>query len=125
MANDPCATDAELAAFLRGEAVGRSLEWLAEHLTACSVCQERLEQVEEQPDTVVQMIRRSSHATWVETRPVARDRPAGSPSLHRSQKLLPDVLPRRGDTDVRHLYYRRARLGSLVVAIVIAALLAL
>jgi serine/threonine-protein kinase len=125
MAIDPCATDAELAAFLRGQVVGRPLEWLVEHLTACSVCQERLEHVEDQPDSVVQMIRRSSLATWVETRPVARARPDGSPPPRRSRNLLPGDLPKRGGTDVRLLYYRRVRLGSLVVAVVLAALLAL
>jgi hypothetical protein len=125
MVNDPCATDAELTAFLRGEVVGRPLQWLAEHLTACLACQERLEHVEDQPDSVVQMIRRSSQATWVESTSPALDRRVGSPPPRRSRDLLPGVLPRRGGTDVRLLYYRRARLGSLVVAVVIAALLAL
>jgi serine/threonine-protein kinase len=125
MANDPCATDAELAAFLRGQMVGRPLEWLADHLTACSVCQQRLEQVEDQPDMVVQMIRRSSLATWVERRSAAGDRPVGSPPPRRPPTLPEGELPRRASADARLLYYRRVRLGSLVVAAVLTALLAL
>ncbi len=123
--NEPCPTEAELAAFLRGQAVGRSLEWLAEHLTACPRCQRRLEQVEDRPDSVVQMIRRSSlgTATWVEPRPVARDRTDGPPPPRRARNLSPGDLSRR--SDIRLLYYRRARVAALVVAIVLAALLAL
>jgi hypothetical protein len=125
MVNDPCATDAELAAFLRGEVAGRPLEWLVEHLTACPMCQERLERVEDRPDSVVQMIRRSSPATWVESRPAARDWTDSLPAPRRSPNLLPGDLPRRGGSDVRLLYYRRASLGSLVMAVVLAALLVL
>jgi serine/threonine-protein kinase len=93
--------------------VGRPLEWLAEHLTACPACQQRLEQVEDRPDAVMQMIRRPVETTWVE------------PRSRRPRALPPGEPPRPPSADVRLLYYRRVRLGSLVVAVVLAALLAL
>jgi hypothetical protein len=93
--------------------VGRPLEWLAEHLTACPACQQRLEQVEDRPDSVMQMIRRPVVTTWDE------------PRSRRPQALPPGEPPRLPGADTRLLYYRRVRLGSLVVAVVLAALLAL
>lgn len=127
MAKDSCATDEELAAFLRGQVIGRPLEWLAEHLTVCALCQERLEQVEDRPDLVMQMIRRPSVGTaaWVEPTSAAGDRTEGSPPPRHPQNLPQVDLPRSADADARRLYYRRVRLGSLVVAVVLAALLAL
>jgi serine/threonine-protein kinase len=116
MVNGPCATDAELADFLRVRVVGRPLEWLADHLTACLACPRRLEQFEDRPDTVIQMIRRPMPATWIEPGAPASDRTDGSP---------PRDLPRRAGDEARLLYYRRVRLGSLVVAVVLAVLLAL
>jgi anti-sigma factor RsiW len=53
-----CPTDDELAAFVHGRVAGPLLDRLAEHLTACPACQQRLEHAETTPDAVVRLLRR-------------------------------------------------------------------
>jgi serine/threonine-protein kinase len=112
-----CPTDDELAAFAHGRVAGQVLDRLAEHLTGCPACQQRLEHAESRPDAVVRLLRRPSLTEgWNQASPA----PALPP---RGQLVPPPInMPAAEESGIRLLYYRRLRLGLVVVLIVLLAL---
>jgi serine/threonine-protein kinase len=107
-----CPTDDELAAFVHGQVVGPPLDRLAEHLAACSACQQRLEHAETTPDAVVCLLRRPAPTQdWNQPSPASR--------LPPRRQLVPQRsnVPAAGESGIRLVYYRRLRLGFLVVAV--------
>jgi serine/threonine-protein kinase len=107
-----CPTDDELAAFVHGRVVGPPLERLAEHLTACPVCQRRLEQADTTPDAVVRLLRRPGPTQ-------DGNQPGPTPRLPARRQLVPhgSGVPAAEASGVRLLYYRRLLLGFVVVAV--------
>src|SRR3954453_21424295 len=101
-----CPTDDELAAFAHGRVVGPLLDRLAEHLTACPACQQRLEHADTTPDAVVRLLRRP---------PPTQDcnQPGPAPRLPQRRGNVPAAE----ESGIRLLYYRRLRLGFVVVAV--------
>jgi serine/threonine-protein kinase len=107
-----CPTDDELAAFVHGRVVGPLLDRLAEHLTACPVCQQRLEHADTTPDAVVRLLQRSAPTQdWSQTDPAPRLPPRRQLVPHRSNVQAAE------ESGIRLLYYRRLRLGFVVVAV--------
>src|SRR5687767_5756174 len=53
-----CPSDAELSSFAEGRLSGTLLDRLAEHLSCCPRCQQRIASFDEQPDAVVRALRR-------------------------------------------------------------------
>src|SRR6516162_3881348 len=117
MPERPCPTDDELAAFAHGRLAGPLLDRLAEHLTGCPACQQRLEHVESTPDAVVRLLRRPARTQdW---------NPATSaPALPPRRQLAPhrSDVPAAEESGIRLLYYRRLRVASVVGAVVILLL---
>ena len=117
MPERPCPTDDELAAFAHGHLAGPLLDRLAEHLTGCPACQQRLEHVESTPDAVVRLLRRPARTQdWG---------PASSaPALPPRRQLAPhrSDVPAAEESGIRLLYYRRLRVASVVGAVVILLL---
>ncbi|HEY7428762.1 MAG TPA: hypothetical protein VH682_31315, partial [Gemmataceae bacterium] len=107
-----CPTDDELASFAHGRVVGPLLDRLAEHLTACPACQQRLEHADTMPDAVVRLLRRP--APTQDGNP-----PSPAPWLPPRQELVPhrSNMPAAEESGIRLLYYRRLRLGFVVVAV--------
>jgi serine/threonine-protein kinase len=115
-----CPTDEALTAFAGGRVDAVTLERLAAHLTACPKCQLRLERVETQPDPLVKMLRRPARRE-LDARPEA-----GGREEHAALRLNPRLSgqPAPEERDLRLLYHRRIRLGSLIVAVVMTLLVA-
>jgi serine/threonine-protein kinase len=118
MSGGDCPTDAELAAFVAGQVDGQRLERLAGHLMRCAGCQRRLEQADRDPGPVVRMLRRP--VRLAPTVPAA-----AAPSPPARQRLIPrqGALRQEADGGTRLLYYRRVRLASALIALVLALLL--
>ncbi|HYT93416.1 MAG TPA: serine/threonine-protein kinase [Gemmataceae bacterium] len=111
-----CPTDEELAAFAHGRVAVQVLDRLAEHLTGCPACQRRLEHAESTADPVVRLLRRSSSTEgWNQASPAL--------ALPRRQ-LVPHPInvPSAEESGIRLLYYRRLRLGFVVVGIALLSL---
>ncbi|HEY7309600.1 MAG TPA: serine/threonine-protein kinase [Gemmataceae bacterium] len=112
-----CPTDDELAAFVHGRVVGPLLDRLAEHLTACPACQQRLEHAETTPDAVTHLLRRPAPSQdWNQT--------SSAPTLPPRRQLVPHRSngPTTEESGIRLLYYRRLRLGFAVFAVVLLLL---
>src|SRR5690242_19388647 len=112
-----CPTDDELAAFAQGRVAGPLLDHLAEHLTACPACQRRLEHADTTPDAVVRLLRRpAATQDW--------DQASTVPRLPPRRQLVPRQgnVPAAEEGGIRLLYYRRLRLGFVVVAVVMLPL---
>jgi serine/threonine-protein kinase len=111
-----CPTDDELADFAHGRVAGPLLDRLAEHLTGCTTCQQRLEHAENTPDGVVRLLRRPSPTEgWRQPTPAPAP-PRRQPAPH------PVNVPAAEESGIRLLYYRRLRLGFVVVAAVLLSL---
>src|SRR5215469_16252518 len=112
-----CPTDDELAAFAQGRVAGPLLDRLAEHLTACPACQQRLAHADTTPDAVVRLLRRPAPTQdW--------DQASTAPWLPPRRQLVPHQgkVPAAEESGIRLLYYRRLRLGFVVVAVVLLLL---
>jgi serine/threonine-protein kinase len=108
-----CPTDDELAAFAHGRLAGPLLDRLAEHLTGCPACQQRLEHAESTPDAVVRLLRRPAPTQdW--------NPPSSAPPPPSRRQLVPHEgnVPAAEESGLRDLYYRRLRLGLVVFAVV-------
>ena len=117
MPERPCPTDDELAAFAHGHLAGPLLDRLAEHLTGCPACQQRLEHVESTPDAVVRLLRRPARAQdWDPASSAPAPPPRRQLAPHRSD------VPAAEESGIRLLYYRRLRVASVVGAVVILLL---
>ena len=117
MPERPCPTDDELAAFAHGHLAGPLLDRLAEHLTGCPACQQRLEHVESTPDAVVRLLRRPARTQdW--------DPASSAPALPPRRQLAPhrSDVPAAEESGIRLLYYRRLRVASVVGAVVMLLL---
>src|SRR5688500_15124294 len=64
-----CPTDAELAAFHRGNLPNLALERVADHLEHCSTCDAKLREFEQQTDPVLDALRQpaTAHSSAVPT----------------------------------------------------------
>jgi eukaryotic-like serine/threonine-protein kinase len=111
-----CPTDDELAAFAHGRVAGPPLDRLAEHLTGCPACQRRLERAESTPDAVVSLLRRPAPTQdWNQANSPGALPPRRQPVGHR-------IMPAAEESGIRLLYYRRLRLGFVVVPLVLLSL---
>src|SRR5262249_16885179 len=117
MLEGACPTDDELAAFAHGRVAGQVLNRLAKHLTGCPACQQRLEHAESGPDAVVRLLRRASLTEgWNQSSP--------APALPPRRQFAPQAVnaPSAEESGIRLLYYRRLRLGFLVVGVALLSL---
>jgi eukaryotic-like serine/threonine-protein kinase len=112
-----CPTDEELAAFAHGRVAGQVLDRLAEHLTGCPACQQRLEHAESTADPVVCLLRRTAPSQ-------DRNQASSAPTVPPRRQLVPHPLnvPSAEESGIRLLYYRRLRLGFVVVGIALLSL---
>ena len=118
-----CPTDDELAAFAHGRVAGPLLDQMAEHLTGCPACQQRLEHVECTPDAVVRLLRRPAPTQEGGLASTAPALPPRRQERWPVQNTVPHrIVPAGEESGIRLLYYRRLRLGLVVVAGVLLSL---
>src|SRR2546429_253869 len=87
-----CPDDPQLSAFIAGKMSSLDLERLAEHLGSCPVCQQRLEQLDNQADQVVHALRRPIERDTREEKQAVQ-RLLASPCSDVPTTALPSDLP--------------------------------
>jgi serine/threonine-protein kinase len=113
-----CPTADELVAFAHGRLAGPLLDRLAEHLTGCTACQERLEHAESTPDAIVRLLRRTTLIQDCNQASFAT--PPPPPRQPVPQQIKGPAAKQSG---THLLYYRRLRLNFVVVAVMMLPLL--